>query len=145
MLLQYHNRFDIVAEFDPDTGQIDVLPRPQGLSVAATDGWFSLLSGVCVAFFRQAGQLRLRVGDRCFALDQDVSIEWHSDDNTSILKVADRDGEIALRYRTGPRSGPALPDDQTPFIDQEDWDLGLFVSNVMFDEERTELVRHGAG
>jgi hypothetical protein len=98
-----------------------------------------------VVFFRRAGQLCLRVGDRSFNLDRDPRIEWRREGNTSVWTVADGDGEVVLRYQAGPRSGPALSEDHTPFVDQEDWDLGLFVSNVMFDEERIELVRHGSG
>jgi hypothetical protein len=61
----------------------------------------------------------------------------------SISAVADSKADVVLRYQAGPRSGPSVADDPTPFVNNEDWDLGLFVSNVVFDEERAELVKHG--
>lgn len=143
MLLQYHDRFDIVAEFDLETGRTELLPRPSSLPLTATEGWFSVLGGVFVLFFRHAGRLWLRVGDKTFDLDTEPTVEWRREGGMSILMVADDEGELVLRYRAGPRSGPPLSDDSTPFVDEEDWDLGLFVSNVVLDEERSELVRNG--
>jgi hypothetical protein len=143
LLIKYHDRIDIIAEFDPETGRTDILPRPQGLPVTGTDGWFSLLGGLCVVFYRQGGRLWLRAGERIIDLDRDPTIEWHREGDISSLTIGDQRGEIVLRYRTGPRSGPALQEDPTPFVDEEDWDLGLFLSNVMFDAERIELIRGG--
>jgi hypothetical protein len=143
MLLQYHGRFDVVAEFDPGAGRIDVLPRPQDLPVEGTEGWFSILAGVCAVFFRHDGRLWLRVGERTFDLDREPTVEWRRQGETSVLTVVDDNGEAVLRYRAGPPFGPALSDDPTAFVEDEHWDLGLLVSNVLLDEERTELVRHG--
>ena len=138
-------RFDVVADFNPDTGRTEIMPRPQGLGVSATDGWLSLLAGVCVVFYRRSGHLWLRVGERTFDVDRDPKVEWRREGRMSILSVSADNAEVVLRYQAGPRSGPPVSDDPTPFIDHEDWDLGLFVSNVIFDEERAEIVRHGPG
>lgn len=142
MFIQYHDRFDVVAEFEPDSGRIRVIPRPQGGSPDMTDGWFAILSGVCVVFYRWGGRLWLRVGDRTFDLDGDASVDWKAEAGMAVFVVTDHNGQVVLRYTPGPLSGPSLSEDLTPFAEQEDWDLGLFVVNVMSDEERLELVRN---
>ena len=145
MLLQNHGRFDVVAEFHPDTGRVDLLARPTGLAVTDTDGWFSILAGVCVVFFRRGGKLWLRVGDHAFDLDSGAEIEWAGDGRISRLRVTDHETDVILNYPSGPPFGPLISDDPTPFVAEEDWDLGLFVSNVVFDDERRDLVRQGSG
>lgn len=142
MLVQYHDRFDVVAEFDPGSGRIRVMPRPAGTGPSATDGWFAILSGACVVFYRLGGQLWLRVGDRSFGLDGGASVDWRVEGGESVLVVVDGSGQVVLRYAPGPLSGPPLSEDPTPFVANEDWDLGLFVANVMSDEERRDLVRN---
>jgi hypothetical protein len=142
MLVQYHDRFDVVAEFDPGSGRIRVMPRPPGTGSSATDGWFAILSGACVVFYRWGEQLWLRVGDRSFDLDAGASVSWRVEGGEAVLVVVDGGGQVVLRYTPGPLSGPPLSEDPTPFIEKEDWDLGLFVANVMSDVERRNLVRN---
>lgn len=139
MLVQYHDRFDVVAEFEPRSGQLRLKPRPAALAPTATDGWFSMLSGMCVVFYRQANRLWLRIGQRIFDLDGDASVDWQSESGTAVFRAIDSAGPVTLTYPAGPDLGP----DPTPFVADEDSDLGLFVANVLFDEERSELVRSG--
>ena len=141
MLVQYHDRFDVVAEFDSRSGDLRVQPRPAGLPPSGTDGWFSILGGTCVVFYRELGHLWLRVGQRTFDLDGGASVDWEGDDANARFRATDASGTVALTYRREPE----LADDPTPFIEDEDGDLGLFIANVMFDEERSELVRAGPG
>lgn len=139
MLVQYHDRFDVVAEFDPPSGQLRVRPRPPGLSPAGTEGWFSILGGSAVVFYRHTNHLWLRVGERVFDLDGGASVDWCSEEGFAVLRAHDSTSEVLIRYPAGPN----LDQDPTPFVEEEDWDLGLFVANVVLDEERSELVRSG--
>lgn len=144
MLIQSHEQFDVVAEFDPESGRIQPHSRPDGLSPAGTDGWFATLGDSRVVFYRQSGRLWLRLADRTFDLDGDASVDWRVEAGMAVFAVADDDGQVVLRYSTGARSDPVTSDDPTPFVEDEDWDLGLFIANVMFDEERSDLVRRNS-
>jgi hypothetical protein len=140
MLVQYHDRFDVVAEFHPSSGRLEVQPRPPGLSPSQTHGWFSILAGVTVVFYRRANHLWLRVGERVFDLDGGASVDWRTEDGVAVFRAEDASGEVVVRYRAGPN----LDQDPTPFVEDEDFDLGLYVANVLLDEERSHLVRSGA-
>ncbi len=139
MLLQYHNRRGIVAEFSPDDGNLEVLQRPAG--VVRTDGWFSVLGGALVAFYRARGSLWLRVGAHVLEIGEDPAIpEWRRETHRSVLRVV-VDGEtVELRYRTGPFEQPTLANDPTPFVESEDWDFGLFITNVLSSDERRAVI-----
>jgi hypothetical protein len=142
MLIQCHDRFDVIAEFDPNLDRILLQARPPGLAETVTDGWFSILDGVCVVFYREGSRLWLRVGSRTFDLDGDTSVNWEREGSSSSFSVADSDGQIVLRYEAGPFIGPPLEEDPTPFVEAEHWDLGLFVANVMSDDARADRIRH---
>ena len=144
MLIQSHEQYEVVAEFDPESGSIQAHARPNGMSPAGSDGWFATLGDICVVFYRYSGRLWLRVDDRTFDLDGDASVDWRVEDGMAVFAVADDDGQVVLRYSTGALSAPMTSDDPTPFVEDEDWDLGLFIANVMFDEERSDLVRHSS-
>ncbi|MEZ5378231.1 MAG: hypothetical protein R2733_17115 [Acidimicrobiales bacterium] len=139
MLVQCHDRFDLVAEFTPESGLLKPRRRPPGLSPTGTDGWYATLDGVNVVFYRSDGRLWLSLDDRVFDLDGETSVAWHDDGPEAVFAVADEGGQVLLRYP----KGPDLSDDPTAHVSDEDWDLGLFIANVMFDEERTDLVRRG--
>lgn len=144
MLIQYHDHFDVVGDFDPESGRIQIRPRRQAEPSSGTAGWFSILEGTCVVFYRASGKLWLRVGDRRFDLDSGTSVSWYTEQRRAVFKVSDSSGDTVLRYLAGPRSGPPLVDDTTPFAEPEHWDLGLFVTNVLGDEERSHLLRSAA-
>ncbi|MGQ0824616.1 MAG: hypothetical protein ACT4OX_06235 [Actinomycetota bacterium] len=118
------------------------MPRPPGLPVNATDGWFANIEGICVVFYRLAGRLWLLVDDRRFDLDGEASVDWRRDGSMAVFTVSGEAGQVILRYRPGPWSGPPLSEDPTPFVEDEDWDLGLFIANILFDEERSGLMRN---
>lgn len=139
MLVQRHDRFDEIAEFSPDSGHLEQRPRPAGLPPSGTDGWYAILEGTRIVFYRYGGRLWLRADDRVFDLDGDASVDWHLEGAEAVFVAADGEGQFVVRYP----SGPDLSDDPTAFVADEDWDLGLFVANVMFDEERSDLVRRG--
>jgi hypothetical protein len=144
MLVQYHDRYDVVAEFNPESGQIRPLPRPAELGPTGTDGWFAILAGTCVVFYRDTGRLWLRVGDRTFDVDANASVDWRIEEGNAVFSVADDVGQVVVKYPSGPLSGPSLCDDPTPFVEEEDWDLGQFVTNILNDEERSDLLRRTA-
>ena len=143
MLVQYHEHHDIIAEFDAASGRLAIAPRPEGLRPSNTVGWFAILNGVSVVFYSQAGRLWLRLGDKLFDLDANSSVHWERvSDSTARFEVTDGRSSFVVRYPSVfPRSGIAVDDDPTPFTDDEDWDIGLFIANILGNEERRKIIR----
>lgn len=88
-------------------------------------------------FDPQTGQLTLV--DSCRFDLQETTVKWCRKRKTSVFAIEDRSGKYVLKYEVR-IPGPPLSQDPTPFIDEEDWDFGLFISNVMSVPERRELV-----
>ena len=142
MLVQSHDRFDVVAEFDPSSGRLVPQPRVPGTEPHATSGWFAVLDGRCIVFFREHGKLKLRIGTSLFLVDSGAIVGWKASGQHVVLSVSNSSMQASVLYQAGPPGVP-LDLDPTPFVSSEDWDFGLFVFNVVSDPERFELVRLG--
>lgn len=140
MLVQCFDRYDVIADFDTVTGLVAPRSRPTSVAVWDTDGWYASLDGASVVFYRHGGELKVRINSTIFHLDRSASIAWARHSGRSILQVQDASSVVVLSYAAGVPLG-SLADDPTPFVEDEDWDLGLFMFNVLSDPQRAELVR----
>ncbi|MFI9365141.1 hypothetical protein ACIG5E_29435 [Kitasatospora sp. NPDC053057] len=125
--------FDVsgrAADFDPATGRLG--PERTVDSGRMTHGHYGQLAGARVVFYRGADGLRIRVGERDTRLDAATAVCHQVVGRQCVLTV----GQVTeLRYPVPPEwSG--LENDLTPFVDAEDFDLGLFVANVLADRDR---------
>jgi hypothetical protein len=140
MLLQFHQSFDILAEYDPATGGFAAFSRSaEPARVHFVQGTFDYLSGKRVILYRLAGVLYLDVdGERVPVEDHVVEVRPLNGDR--VLRVRGDRGlvfEVAYSPR---RLDPPLSEDPTAFIDEEDFDFGLFLRNVSRDRERQSRI-----
>lgn len=141
MLVQSHERYDTVAKFDPGSGLLTSFPRPARLGPSGTDGWYSVLGSDLVVFYRHEGRLHLRVSTRLWRADTGLEVSWEREGNQAVLTIGEGSSRFGLSYDPPTVPGPPLASDLTPFVESEDWDLGLFIANVLNDQARLELVR----
>lgn len=138
MLLSYHGGVGVIAELDTDTGALRLLPRPVGMPLGLTEGWFSIVQGACVAVFvGPDDRFRLRVGDHEAIVDESVQAEWCSREGESTLTVQMGGQDVRLSY---PSAEPRSPNDLTPFVEEADDDFGLFLRDLLGDVDRMARV-----
>ncbi len=137
MRVDSHDHFDDVATFDPATGRLEEFHRADrgALPPGPLHGHYSRLSGILAVFYRNDGFLWLRVGREARNLDREgCEVRWQNVDGSSSLQLFDRRGLVtSVEYRPGTWDGSTDP---TPFAESEDWDFGLFVTNVLADDAR---------
>lgn len=140
MILQSFDHFDQIAQFDPVNGSLERGPRLKSPGAHAADGWFSDLGHVSVLLYREDGGLWLGVGEERFDLtgDSGIVVRWQRGASTALLSITRGEEQCVVRYPVGP---VVSADDPTPFAEDEDFDFGLFVANVLSDAERLERVR----
>jgi hypothetical protein len=139
--LRSNDRFDTIANLDDSSGAYQVEKRSVENASSSTsfDGFFSLLSEQFVALYRAEGALHLRLADLRVSLAPDVIVEVSGDVQRRVLVVMRSGTEVArLQYALDPRS--YFKDDPTPFLELEDLDFGLFISNVSKSPERQRVL-----
>ncbi|MFH8789231.1 hypothetical protein [Streptomyces roseoverticillatus] len=136
IMVRSFDRFGEAAAFDPASGELGPRTRagspPPGQAPA---GHYGELGGVPVVFYRTAGGLRLRLGERDVAVDGRLDIRHERSADRCLLTV----GTTTLTY-PAPDTLTDPEDDPTAFAEPEDFDMGLFVANVAGDPGRREAV-----
>ena len=141
ILLQSVDKFDEVAVLDVTVGQLTWYSKQTVPDLASEPirGHIAQLDGHTVILYREAEILRFRIDNDEFELTDNTRIELVRDD-PHILTVY-RNGEIAIKFAyTPPIIHPSLEVDPTPFVEEEDFDFGLFVHNVVNDVDRRNRI-----
>lgn len=152
VLLRSNERHIDLAEMDHATGKYTMLPGGQSKNGARRDtcGSFSFLSGVFVALYCFEKALFLRIGEACLALGDDLVVHIQGIEPTQeliaqrarldrTLIVEKAGSEITRLHYVYDLSGQ-FPDDPTPFIDDEGFDFGLWISNITKSPERQQVL-----
>jgi hypothetical protein len=139
VLLESYDRFDDLVELEPTTGQVRWYSKRDNPNMATLpiQGAVSQLNGHMVFLYREADVLHFRVDDIDIELTEDTRIELIRG-NTNVLTMLRGDAPIfRLEYK------PYVADEidkwrmyLNPFIEEEDFDFGLFVYNVLKDPRR---------
>lgn len=137
MLLQSHRSFDTVGDYDPMTGRFEIFSRraEPNRVVGQLCGAFDHLGGKRVLLYRLADNLCLEIDGQKLSLDKHV-VEVRSVNGRHLLRVLS-DGRIVTELTYDPpQLSPPLSLDPTAFVEEEDFDFGLFLHNVSHDPSR---------
>ena len=137
MLLQSHQSFDTAADYDPTTGRFDLFSRHAEPNRVAgqLSGVFDHIGGKRVLLYRLGDGLYVEIDGQRLHLETHV-VEVQAVNGRRRLQVlSDGRGVIEMTYDP-PLLDPPLSLDPTAFIEEEDFDFGLFLRNVWHDRSR---------
>lgn len=151
MIIHSFDRFGEIADFDPVTGTLT-----PGISNAddlgeihsPVVGHYAFLAGNLVVLYRMLGVLTLRIGQTVVALDDAVSVLYRRSEGmceitaSTAISASTRSDDappVHIEY-PAPHTIVSLEDDPTPFVEAEDFDFGLFVSNVFNNPKRRSAI-----
>jgi hypothetical protein len=139
--LQQNSKYDGLAEYEHTSGMFKLSSRKTlGNNVPLkTDGVFSILSTVFVALYCFNQQLFLRIGDDCIPIISDLVITVTGDVNNRKLCV-EKAGVVVAQIDYTLDMSDQFSNDPTAFVEDEDFDFGLFVSNVSKRSERQRVI-----
>ena len=139
--LQLNSKYDGIAEYDHAKGMFTIASRNTlgGKAPLKTDGVFAILSTVFVALYCFSQQLFLRIGDDCIPLTSDLVVTVSGDINSRKLRV-EKAGVVVAHIDYTLDVSDQFPNDPTPFVEDEDFDFGLFVSNISKNSERQRVL-----
>lgn len=138
-LLYSHERFRDVAKYDEESGGFEVVERNYPHQPENLDGNFSILSGIFVAIFKDGLKIFVVIGDETFQLDDDLIITVKGDESDRLL-IVEKGNAVLETVKYSISSKSKIAGDMTPFIDDEDFDFGLFLSNISKNKDRQRVL-----
>jgi hypothetical protein len=143
IILQSHDRFDDIGEFNSETGELHVLPnwdRQSECSEKETAGFFSELPDGPAILFRIGHDLFFTYGGKTHAVTDDVRANVVPVGSKRRFILTGNKGEMAsIEYNV---PGPEIPP-QFDFTatEPEHFDFLLFVKNILENPQRRQFAR----
>jgi hypothetical protein len=146
LLLQSQIKFELMAYFIDNTRHLELWSRkecPDRL-VSPINGHFSLLDGNTIAFFRNVeGSLCILIDQTIIVVTDNFEVDYFRDDQCHLI-IFERGEELFhLNYSIPLIIPPLIEDFVSSFVEEEDFDIGLFIFNVLKDSKRKEIIYQG--
>lgn len=137
--LQSKKRFQDVAKYDEQSGEFEIVGRNSPDRPEMLDGSFEILGGTFIALFKDGLKLFIGIGDKTFQLDDDLVITVKGGASDRLL-IIEKGNVVLETVKYSIPSRDTIAGDTTAFIDDEDSDFGLFLSNISMDEGRQRVL-----
>lgn len=144
MLLQHYNSINSLAVFQ--NNEIDrVFERVPGSNIPdpRVRGTYATLGGIQIVLLRNAEGLCLWSGGKCFNMTSVECDRAQAHDHVLLTIRVHNMVVSQIRYDR-PLLDPPISGIASPFAVEEDYDFGLFLSNVCSDKERQNRMFRGA-
>lgn len=140
MYLEAFGRYPTVAEFDPASNYFSELNRLEDKVPpdARFWGYFDKLGGQLLLLYRVGEELFLRHNNQDNRIDDDVSASFTEGAMNRLLVTRGDETMVDITY-PHPKEW-RIPFDTTPFVEDEDFDFGLFIANVLTEPGRRRRV-----
>lgn len=136
--LQSNEAFNKLAKFDPTSKTFKEYLRQRLVDnqPQVCNGFFSRLGGSLIAIYGLAGSLFLLVDQQLLEVNKEQVIEVSGPKHARKLKIMQGSETVFEITYSLEGVAQAIPGDPTAFIEDEDFDIGLFASNVSKDPMR---------
>lgn len=135
--LQSNERFNDLVELDDKSGKWRATTRSEVVP-ARIDGFYSILSNAFCALFRSGNHLYVRIGNQTVKLAGDVEISVTGPPEHRVLSLKANETRVSHTYAL---SSVSIDGDVTPFVEDEDFDFGVFLANIASNPERQAILR----
>jgi len=131
----------MLARFDSATGRLHRKPLWAFLPHQrhSWSGWYKSLGGKFCALYVNANELCFWCDGKHLVLNDEVKTTLQESGSERMLDLESRGTRINLSYRR-PTPWPELQDDPTAFVEEEQFDFGLFVFRAATDERKRSLI-----
>lgn len=139
--LQCNECFNDVAEFDETAGTWRIIKRTsEGNDIPSrTDGFYSILSSVFCALYHSSGELFVQMGDVKVKLSNNVEIAVNGPPGKRCLSLMVSGHEFAKHEYA--LISQRIEGDPTAFVEDEDFDFGVFLSNIARTPKRQSILK----
>jgi hypothetical protein len=146
MRVDCHDKYAFIGDFSIPDNTLTVYKRSSAPNLESPiRGHYARLDGNLAVLYRVDDSLKFHFNDMTAVLNSDAEVSWHSIDRKWHL----RRNKVRFTIRAvtpmdiNYRSNLRMIEEQvswTPNSSREDWDFGLFVTNVFNDPERRNRI-----
>ncbi len=140
LLLQSSDHFTEMMKLDPVSGEAHFVSRGDVAEPHRISGAYARVGEHLACLYRCGDRLFFSLDGKRTEVSEDAAAHLRRRGEARVLTI--RQGNLTLvewEYRLPPVN-PPLEEDPTPFVDAEDFDFGLFVSNVLNDGARKDRI-----
>ncbi|MEJ2415813.1 MAG: hypothetical protein P8Y45_02540 [Exilibacterium sp.] len=137
--LQSKKRFQDVAKYNEESGGFSIVSRNSPDRPEILDGSFEILAGIFVALFKVGLNLFIGIGNKAFQMDDDLVVTVKGGAYDRLL-IIEKGNTVLETVKYSLSSTGTIDGDTTAFVDDEDSDYGLFLSNISKDEGRQRVL-----
>ena len=144
-LLRNNEQFNDIVAYDAENGRWQRLDPESKKEVDSADvsGFFTILSSKYCAIYRSGQEIVACVGDVQIPLSHRVKINVTGNPAKRRLTIS-QDANVIVNHEYSLDTSNHFEDDPTPFIEDEDFDFGLFMANIAGSQERQEVLKGNA-
>lgn len=135
MLLQSMDRFNDIYAVDLDSGLYSIHDRHT--ITQPVQGFAATLDGYIVLLYHKEGELHFRVNLQDILLDETTTARLNRGQRHRLI-LENRHGQRVAWEYTPPQIDPPLEDNVSACVEEEDYDFGVFVCNIINQPGRRE-------
>jgi hypothetical protein len=135
ILLRSFDKYNRFADFDPQTGQLRERSARSLGGPQRFQGFFTTLGGQRIALYRASDGIHVHCQDKDFELSR-AHVDRRREGQQYLLDLSDANGSVVSVRYSPPALYPPLEMDPTAFVEEEDFDFGLLLSNISKDPVR---------
>ena len=149
LILHSLYRYAYLLEFSHESGEYREITRNAVESMESTskefhlNGLYAFLDNKLVAIYVTNGVLFLRIADLIIPAEDIIRVERKATGLYSPLFIHQKNSTAILNYTN--ETDQMIEDDPTPFVEEEHFDFGLFVKNLLSDTNRQKRCLCGWG
>jgi hypothetical protein len=146
IFLQQFSKFDCIGQLDLSTGAWHEYSKSAHPEIAAKPwtGVFEVIDKKRLCLFRWDRTLTMWAQGRIFAITDDVTSSWDLIGVGRAVFRLEKNSKTTFELEFAPfQSRKPIPGDETPFVDEEDYDFLIFVHHVLSDPARRARIYGG--
>jgi len=138
--LQSFDNYNVVCRYNYETKEIEKCSKSELMDKTIKfDGMFSEIGVNLFLMIKDRGSLIFIVNKNVINVTDDVLIEVTGKPSDRILKIL-KNNKLLYEIHYSLDGEKIIDGDPTPFIEEEDFDFGLFMSNISSDKNRKNIL-----
>lgn len=140
LILHYENNYNFIVEFDPISNQYKKKERPKKFTRVVDGNFFEDIYGYIVLYFdRYKELLILVINGNEYELNENTIVESIGGYDKIKQLIVKRNNVVIYKVNYTTSYEQHFGENELDMVDDEDFDIGLWLSNISKSSERKKI------